>query len=156
MIDVICHTMRVELALNHRWLCWVFKLMESMKPGACCIYTSSCISPLRNVLSMPIFCISHLYVKAKVKITQIIAGLNIGEKVSWKSKPYYWWNPLATNIALYLLTLPWGLSLNLKTHFQPMVLLWGGRVVRVHIPFLRSESYPFFIASTIQVEIMLV
>ena len=40
-------------------------------------------------------------------------------KVSWKSIPYYWWNPLATNLALHLLILPSLLCLSLNTRLQP-------------------------------------
>ena len=60
-----------------------------------------------------------------INTTQIVATLTTKLKVSLKSIPSVFWNPLATNLALYLSTLPLGLISNLNTHLFPTILYYG-------------------------------
>ncbi|KAJ0568515.1 hypothetical protein HanIR_Chr06g0297071 [Helianthus annuus] len=59
-----------------------------------------------------------------------------GEKVSSKSIPSLWLNPLATSLALYLSTSPLDLYLTLKIHLQPIGFLPLGRSTIDQVLFL--------------------
>lgn len=91
---------------------------------------------------------SHLWVIAKVRITQIVTGLTIGENVSLKLKSNCWSNPLATSRAFYLFTEPSGFFLTLKIHLHPTCFRFGGKVVGVQVWFLNKDSYSSLMASS--------
>ena len=55
--------------------------------------------------------------------------------MSKKSIPFYWVKPLATNLALYLSTMPSGRSFFLKIHLQSTCLHLGGRSMRIQVLF---------------------
>lgn len=82
-----------------------------------------------------------------MRIMRIVAGLTTGEKVSPKSFPCTWWNPLATSLALYLFKVPSGFCFTRKTHLQPMACLCGGSDVKDQVPFFTNASYSVVIAS---------
>lgn len=69
------------------------------------------------------------------------------QNVSWKLKTSCWWKPFSTSLALYLLTLSFGFSFTLNTHFHPIGFLLGGIVNNVQVPFFNSESCSVFMAS---------
>ena len=75
-----------------------------------------------------------------------MTGLITEENVSWQSKPWIWWNPLATNLALNLLIEPSAFSFTLKTHLQPMVCLLGGKGTKSQVLFFKKASYSCCIA----------
>ena len=62
---------------------------------------------------------------ATINTTQMVTALTTRLNVSLKSISRVWWNPLATNLALYLSTLPLGLIFSLNTHLFPIILYCG-------------------------------
>lgn len=94
---------------------------------------------------------SHRLVKATVKIILMVIGLIAGEQVSWKSNPWTWLNPLAINLALYLLTVPTTFSFTWKSHLQPTAFLPGGKetrsqmLLRIRAIFLFHSRNPIWI-----------
>ena len=74
-------------------------------------------------------------------ISLIVIGLTTRENVSWKSKPWTWWKPLATNRALYLLMDPSAFSLIRKTHLHPIVFLLEGKGTKSQVWFFSKAAY---------------
>ena len=83
---------------------------------------------------------------AKPRIIRIVVGLTRGLKVFVKSTLGRWWNPLATNRALYRATDPSGFRLIRNTHLHPMIFCAGWEGTRVHVELCRRASYSSHIA----------
>ena len=60
-------------------------------------------------------------------------SLAIGAKVSKKSSPSSWVNPLATTLALWRSTVPSEWYLILYTHLHPIIFFLGGRGVSCQV-----------------------
>lgn len=71
----------------------------------------------------------------------IVASFTIGEKVSWKSRPWHWLYPFSTRRALYLLMLPSVFSFILNTHLLPMIDLLTGRGTKIQVLLLTKALY---------------
>lgn len=93
-----------------------------------------------NLLQLPFF------VRASVRMIQIVVGFITGDNVSLKSKSNCWWQPLATSLALYLFTKQSGFSLTLEVYLHPTSFLWGGKVVRVQVWLAKRAWYSTWIA----------
>lgn len=82
------------------------------------------------------WCSSHPWLTAMLKTIQTVVGFTTELKVSWKSTPGLWWNPLATKWALYLSTEPLEFLFIRKTHLHPTRLWCGDSETRSRVSFL--------------------
>ena len=118
---------------------WLGKI-GSIYPCGWTIYTSSFNTPWRKAFRTSSCLRGQLNWTARDKIILILGGLITRLKVSSKSIPYCWWNPLATSLALYLLMLPSLLCFNLKTHLQPTTFCVGEGGTKTQVPCLVRAS----------------
>ncbi|KAE9590484.1 hypothetical protein Lalb_Chr20g0108221 [Lupinus albus] len=76
-----------------------------------------------------------------------ISILATGANTSSKSKPCFCRKPLATNLALYLATVPSGFSFTLYTHLTEIAFFPFGSDVSSHVLLFSIEPISSFIAS---------
>ena len=116
-------------------------LSTTSKPGGWAIKTVSSSDPFRKTLFTSSWNYFHPWDRARVRINRIVKGFITREKVSWKSKPWTWRNPLATNCSLNLLMEPSTFFFTLKTHLQPIACLLGGNGTMSQVLFFSKASY---------------
>lgn len=118
-----------------------------MKPGGCCIHTSSCKWQCKKTFLTLSCRIDHPSDVAIKRTVRIVIGLITGLKVSTQSTPSCWLKPLATRRALYRSTEPSARCLRRYTHLQ-MITFWdesGGTIS--HVWFWRRACNSYIIAS---------
>ena len=108
----------------------------------CYIKTSLVKDPYKKALLTSNWCGSQPLVTAKWRRIWIVIGLTTWLKVSEKSIPDHWWNPLVTSWALYRMTEPSGLRLVRKIHLRLIMFCMGlvGTRVQVEVQIKASNS----------------
>src|SRR6266404_3820064 len=118
-------------------------LPAMMKPVGCSIYISSSRSPCKNTNLTSIWWISQSSSTANASKSQSDSKRATGEKVSSKSTPSIWVNPLATSLAQKRPS-----TFFLKTHLFLTTLRPLGRSVRVQTLSLARASNSYWHASS--------
>lgn len=105
------------------------------------MYTSSLRMPLRKRLLMSSYWIGQPWAIVRIRTVLTVLGFTTSENVLVKSNPSIWWKPLATNLAIYLLTVPYAFSLTLNIHLHLKDCLWAGGGTKVHVLLLIRALY---------------
>ena len=129
------------------WQTYISFLWTS-NPSGCFIRIFSSNLPWRKAVLTSSCSSSKTWFSIIASKTLMDVCLTIGEKISLKSTPYFWLNPLATNLALYLIRSfserP-GFLLNI--HLQPTTCIPLGNSTSFQVWFLYRDSISSFVAN---------